>query len=133
MSGAVKEMIEEYIGYTPTDKLPDDDDLAQAYQTLWRMSDGGMIEIDTVESKIADQQNTPKTAVRRRLMRPLKNRGYLNKVQMIDAVYYRPNIALDDRRKKREERRRRRAEIIAEQEMNQIDEAEVISETKAEA
>jgi len=133
MSGAVKEMVEDYIGFTPTGKLPKEDDLANAYQTLWTMSDGGMIEINAVESKVADQQNTPKEAVRRRIMRPLQNRGYLNLVQMVDAVYYEPLVQLDSRRQKREQKRRERAERRAAEEMARIDEAELTNDQEAEA
>ncbi len=132
MSGAVKEMVEDYIGFTPSGKLPEEDDLANAYQTLWTMSDGGMIEIDTVESKVADQQNTPKTAVRRRIMRPLQRRGYLNLVQMVDAVYYEPMVPLDSRREKRQQKRRDRAERLAEEEMNALDAAELTNDSEAE-
>jgi len=124
MSGAVKEMVEDYIGFTPSGKLPNEDDLATAYQTLWVMSDGGMIEVNTVESKIADQQNTPKQAVRRRIMRPLQKRGYVNLVQMVDAVYYEPLVPLDDRREQRRQEARRKAQLEADEEMARIEDAE---------
>lgn len=133
MSGAIKEMVDEYIGHTPTDKLPAEDDLAQAYQTLWTMSDGRQIEIDSVEAKIADDLNLPKQGVRRRIMRQLKNRGYLNLITRIDGAYYYPLVELDDRRQQRQDKRRRRAEIMAQDEMDDLDGAEVTNDTDSEA
>ena len=133
MSGAIKEMVDEYIGHTPTDKLPAEDDLAQAYQTLWTMSDGRQIDVDTVEAKVADDLNTPKQGVRRRIMGQLKQRGYINLITRIEGAYYYPLVELDDRRQQRREQRRRRAEIMANDEMAELDTAEVTNESEAEA
>ena len=133
MSGAIKEMVDEYIGHTPTDKLPAEDDLAQAYQTLWTMSDGRQIDVDTVEAKVADDLNTPKQGVRRRIMGQLKQRGYINLITRIEGAYYYPLVELDNRRQQRREQRRRRAEIMANDEMAELDTAEVTNESEAEA
>lgn len=123
MSGAVKDLIDDYLGQTPTDKLPVEDDLAKAYQTLWTMSDGREIEVDTIESKLGDELNTPKAAVRRRIMGDLRKRGYVRVITRINAAYYFPVVELDDRRQERQEKRRRRIESKANDEMDRLGKA----------
>ena len=87
MSGVLKDEIRDAIGTSSHGPLPDDPELAKAYRVIYQhRSDDNRVAVADVEGQIANVLNTPKGAVRRRILEKLDKRGYINvKVGIITA------------------------------------------------
>ena len=95
MSEALKEHIRETTGHTSTGRLPDDPQLAKAYETIYWLAGGRPVDVDDAESAVSNKLNIPKDAVRGRVIRPLEKRGYVTLRRGISKVRYRPNVDLE--------------------------------------
>ena len=96
MSEALEAVVKELVGHTSKGRLPDDPQLAKAYETVFWAAGGNPVEVDDAEAMVSNKLNMPKSAVRGRIMQPLKERGYLTLRQGIGKVRYRPNVDLVD-------------------------------------
>lgn len=95
MSERVKTLIKEDIGEVQRGNLPDDEELAAAYRTMFWTTAGDHVEVDDAESAIANALNIPKTAVRARIIRPLRDRGYVTLKPKLHRVCYRLNVPIE--------------------------------------
>ena len=95
MSEALKEHMQDVTGHTPSGRLPDEPQLARAYETIYWAAGGNPVEVDDAEAAVSNKLNVPKSGVRGRFIQPLQERGYLTLRQGIDAVRYRPNVDLE--------------------------------------
>lgn len=78
MSSKLKEMMRQAVGRTEGN-LPDDPELAAAYQRLYQIrKDGARITVADAEPQLANELNMPAMAVRRGILEPLDHRGYIN-------------------------------------------------------
>lgn len=96
MSEALKEYMQEVTSHTASGRLPNEDNLASGYQTVYWTAGGSAVEIKDAETSISDALNMPKGAVRTQIVKPLLNRGYLTLRQSVESVLLRPNVDLSD-------------------------------------
>lgn len=95
MSEALNEFVEERTGCKTAGRLPDDPQLAKAYETIYWLAGGRAVDVDDAEAAVANKLNIPKSGVRGRVIRPLEKRGYLTLRRGISKVRYRPNVDLE--------------------------------------
>ena len=95
MSEVLEDFVREQTGRTSTGRLPDEPQLAKAYETIFWAAGGNPVEVDDAEAAVSNKLNVPKSGVRGRVMQPLRDRGYVTLRQGIDAVHYRPNVDLE--------------------------------------
>lgn len=96
MSEALKDHMQEVTSHTVSGRLPNEDNLANGYETVYWTAGGSPVEIENAETNISDALNMPKAAVRTQIVKPLLNRGYLTLKQGVHEVRYRPNVDLSD-------------------------------------
>ena len=94
MSEVLEDFVREKTGHSAAGRLPDDPQLAKAYEAIYWAAGGNPVEIDDAEATVANKLNIQKAAVRSRIIRPLQDRGYLTLRQGISKVHYRPNVDL---------------------------------------
>lgn len=79
MSGNLKDHIRAVTNGTDSGPLPDDPELAKAYRRLYELrSTDNRLKVEDAEPQIANILNIPVKTVRRRVLRKLDNRGYIN-------------------------------------------------------
>ncbi|ELZ94912.1 hypothetical protein C440_07547 [Haloferax mucosum ATCC BAA-1512] len=76
------------------DNLPEDEALRDGYIALRRTAEaydpsGRRLDVGTAISKVAERAGIPKEAVRRRILKPLEQRGYIAP-KWGDIIVYRP-------------------------------------------
>ncbi|WP_241768337.1 hypothetical protein [Haloferax sp. ATB1] len=79
------------------DNLPDDEALRDGYMALRRTAEaydpsGRRLDVGTAISKVAERAGIPKDAVRRRVLKPLEQEGYIAP-KWGDIIVYQPEEA----------------------------------------
>lgn len=77
LEDAIRQYVDAHDDATPD--LPDDDQLRDALRALRQRAhpDSGRIDVDSAERAVAESCKVPRSAVQRRVLDPLRDRGYI--------------------------------------------------------